>query len=88
MKIKRPATQCGLYGNRAKVVARNGSALTYRWPCGYEKTQPLTIGPRGMKKPVGEEMAALFARYWSDGVTFECPRCRRKALALKRKATR
>ena len=49
--IKRPHTQCGLYGNRSKVVARDGNKLTYRWPCGYERTEVLMQGPKGHKQP-------------------------------------
>jgi hypothetical protein len=86
--IKKPLTQCGLQGSRdgagrAKVVARDGNRLTYRWPCGYEKTEVFTQGVGRLKKPASPEMAAFFSRYWSQGVTYECPRCRR---AAKKKA--
>jgi len=83
--IKRPKTLCGLYGNRAKVVSREGNRLTYRWPCGYERSEVLTEGPRGMRRPMSSEMVAFFVRYWAQGVTYECPRCRRKALAAAQK---
>jgi hypothetical protein len=77
LKVRKPLTQCGLYGHRAKVIARDGNRLTYRWPCGYEKTEVFLHGVP--KKPAGEHIVAFFARYWSDGVTYECPRCRRAA---------
>lgn len=77
--IKKPKTQCGLYGNRAKVVARDGVTITYRWPCGYEKSEVLTIGAGKLKRPASADMVAFFEKYWADGVTYECPRCRRRA---------
>lgn len=77
--IKKPLTQCGLYGNRAKVIARDGNKLTYRWPCGYEKTEVLMVGKGRLRKPLSTDMVAFFSRYWENGVTYECPRCRRKA---------
>jgi hypothetical protein len=83
--IKRPKTLCGLYGNRAKVVSIDGNRLTYRWPCGHERTEVLMQGPRGLRKPASDETAAFFAKYWAQGVTYECPRCRRKALAAAKK---
>jgi hypothetical protein len=83
--IKRPLTRCGLYGHRAKVIARDGNNLTYRWPCGYERTEVLMNGPRGRRRPVSPDMVAFFARYWAQGVTYECPRCRRLASAKKAK---
>lgn len=81
--IRKPLTQCGLYGNRAKVIASDGGNLTYRWPCGYERTEPLMQGPRGMKRPAPAAVVALFSRYWANGVTYECPRCRRAAAKRK-----
>ena len=83
--IKRPLTQCGLYGHRAKVIARDGNKLTYRWPCGYERTEVLMNGPRGLRRPMSPGMVSFFSRYWSQGVTYECPRCRRLALAAAKK---
>jgi hypothetical protein len=77
--IKKPLTQCGAYGHRARVVARDGSNVTYRWPCGYERTEVLTNGVGKLKRPMSPDMVAFFSRYWSDGVTYECPRCRRAA---------
>ena len=85
--IKRPLTQCGLYGHRARVIGRDGEKLTYRWPCGHEKTEVLTIGPPGIKKPAGLALAERFARYWAGGVTYECPKCRRRAISDAKKKT-
>jgi hypothetical protein len=85
-KVKRPLTQCGLYGSRAKVIGRDGNTLTYRWPCGYERTETLMHGPGRLRKPADLSVVAFFSRYWSDGVTYECPRCRRKALRVAREA--
>jgi hypothetical protein len=87
--IKKHATTCGLLhgaGGRAKVVGRDGNKLTYRWPCGYEKTEVLMHGPGRLRKPAPADLVAFFARYWAQGVTYECPRCRRKSLAEKRMA--
>ena len=81
--IKRPHTQCGLYGNRSKVVARDGNKLTYRWPCGYERTEVLMQGPKGHKQPAPLQVVEMFSRDWANGVTYECPRCRREALKKK-----
>ena len=78
--IKKPLTQCGMYGHRARVVARDGSNVTYRWPCGFERTEVLTNGVGKLKRPMAPDMVAFFSRYWSDGVTYECPRCRREAM--------
>lgn len=78
--IKKQLTSCGtLSGGRARVIARDGNKLTYRWPCGYEKTEVLTAGPRGLRRPLSPDMVAFFSRYWGDGVTYECPRCRKEA---------
>jgi hypothetical protein len=79
-KVKKPMTQCGLYGHRARVVRRDGNRLTYRWPCGYEKTEVLMQGPGRLRRPAPPDVVAFFSRYWSDGVTYECPRCRRAAM--------
>ena len=93
--IKKQMTLCGTLarpehgGGRAKVIARDGDKLTYRWPCGYERTEVLMQGPRGARKPMSAEMIAFFSRYWSQGVTYECPRCRRLAIAeAKKKSSR
>lgn len=83
--IKRPLTQCGMYGHRARVVARDGSNVTYRWPCGYERTEVLANGVGKLKRPMSPDMVAFFSRYWSDGVTYECPRCRRVAQRASKK---
>jgi hypothetical protein len=32
------------------------------------------------KRPMSTDMVAFFARYWAQGVTYECPRCRREAM--------
>jgi len=85
-KVKHSETQCGLYGARAKVIAINGNKLTYRWPCGYEKTEVLMVFPGRLRKPADYWQVKFFSRYWADGVTYECPRCRRHALK-KRKAS-
>ena len=69
---------CGLHGQRARVIAQEGNTITYRWPCGYEKTETLEIGPRGMRKPMSASQLKFFAKYWADGVTYQCPRCKRK----------
>jgi hypothetical protein len=84
-KVRKPLTQCGMYGNRARVVACNGSKVTYLWPCGYERTEVLTNGVGKMKRPMSPDMVTFFSRYWSNGVTYECPRCRRKAMTESRK---
>lgn len=90
--VKKQMTQCGRTGSkspgsgRARVIARDGNKLTYRWPCGYEKTEVLMQGVPGMKKPASDDTAAFFARYWRQGVIYECPRCRRRALAAMRKS--
>lgn len=85
--VKRPKTQCGMYGNRAKVIASDGNKLTYRWPCGYEKTGVFMIGPSRLRKPADAWHMKFFARYWADGVTYECPRCRRAALQKEREGS-
>jgi hypothetical protein len=84
-KVRQPLTQCGLQGSRdgagrAKVIARDGNRLTYRWPCGYERTEVLMNGVGKLKRPMSPDMVAFFSRYWSQGVTYECPRCRRAAM--------
>jgi len=84
-KVRQPRTQCGLQGSRngagrAKVIARDGSKITYRWPCGYERTEVLMQGVGKLKRPMSPDMVAFFSRYWSAGVTYECPRCRRAAM--------
>ena len=66
------------------VIASDGNKLTYRWPCGYEKTEVFMIGPGRLRKPADEGMVKFFFRYWSGGVTYECPRCRRAALKKAR----
>lgn len=85
--VKKRMTMCGSQAGRhalgigrARVIARDGNKLTYRWPCGYERTEVLMTGPRGMRKPMSAEMVAFFSRYWAQGVTYECPRCRREAM--------
>jgi len=78
--VKQPKTQCGLYGQRAKVIASVGNTLTYRWPCGYEKTEVFMVGPGRLRKPADAWQVKFLSRYWSDGVTYECPQCRRAAL--------
>ena len=86
--IKKQMTMCGtLGGGRARVIAIDGNKLTYRWPCGYEKTEMLTVGPRQMRRPISPGMAAFFSRYWAEGqgVNYECPRCRRRAFAAAKK---
>jgi hypothetical protein len=80
--IKRALTQCGIW-NRAKVIGRDGDKLTYRWPCGYERTEVFTQGVGRMKRPANAAIITMFARYWAQGVTYECPRCRRAALKAK-----
>jgi len=94
-KIKKRLTTCGspvarrdLGGGRAVVIARDGSKLTYRWPCGYERTEVFTQGVGRLKRTASPEMVAFFARYWSQGVTYECPRCRRRAISDARKKKR
>lgn len=80
-------TVCGLAGHRAKVIARDGSTLTYRWPCGYEKTEVMMIGPGRLRRPADEATMKFFARYWANGVTYQCPRCLREAKKAKKKKT-
>jgi hypothetical protein len=84
MTLKRPKTQCGLYGQRAKVIGSDGNKLTYRWPCGYEKTEMLMVGPGRLRKPADAGLVKFFVRYWGSGVTYECPRCRRAAIKKER----
>lgn len=90
-KTQQPKTFCGLQmpprlgGGRAKVIARDGATFTYRWPCGYEQTDVLTQGVGRLKKPASDDTAAFFARYWAQGVTYECPRCRREAIKKAKK---
>ena len=85
-KIRKRLTGCGFQkarndatGGRAVVVARDGNMVTFRWPCGYEKTEQMTTGHGRLKVPMSLEMADFMARYWASGVNYECPRCRRKA---------
>jgi hypothetical protein len=85
--VKRSKTQCGLYGRRAKVIASDGNQLTYRWPCGYEKTEVFMVGPGRLRKPADAWQVKFFSRYWVDGVNYECPRCRRAALKKERNAS-
>jgi hypothetical protein len=88
--IKKTLTQCGMLAStapgsgRARVIARDGNKLTYRWPCGYERTEVLMQGPGRLRQPASPDMVAFFARYWAQGVTYECPRCRRAALKAKK----
>ena len=76
--MKQPLTLCGIRP-RAWVISHAGAAFTYEWPCGYTKTE--TLLDRVTKKPVGDFAAAFYAKYWrqGQGVTYECPQCRRKA---------
>lgn len=67
-------TTCGTI-RRAIVIARDGNRLTYRWPCGFEKTETLMSGPRCLRRPASEWEVKFFARYWADGVNYPCPRC-------------
>jgi hypothetical protein len=85
--IKKPMTQCGMYGHRAKVISVDGNMLTYRWPCGYEHTETLMHGPGRLRKPASPDVVTFFARYWAQGVTYECPRCRRKAIRRLKEKT-
>ena len=82
--FKKRMTLCGFIP-RAKVVASEGGNLTFRWPCGHERTEPATIGKGKLKKPMGPAGIAIFSRYWAQGIAYECPRCRRAAIAAKRK---
>jgi hypothetical protein len=77
-----------LYGNRAKVVAREGDRLTFLWPCGHKRTEVFTIGKGRFRKTPSPSTVAMFARYWADGVTYECPRCRREAIRGEKKPVR
>lgn len=82
-------TMCGI-SPRAKVVGRDGNKHTYRFPCGYECTEVLMVGPRGMRKPADEWTMKFFERYWgkSNGVIYQCPRClREERKAQKEKKT-
>jgi hypothetical protein len=85
-KIRQPLTMCGLqtartelFSGRAKVISRDGNKLTFRWPCGYEKTETIMVGVGKLRRPMSADMVAFFSRYWANGVTYECPRCRRAA---------
>lgn len=79
MNVKKPKTSCGLYGKRAVVIARDGNRLTFRWPCGYERTEVVMLGPAKLRRPMSDSQAAFFAKYWANGVTYECPKCRKCA---------
>ena len=81
-KTIQQGTICGLAGHRAKVIARDGNRLTYRWPCGYEKTEVFMLG-KPLNKPADEQTVRFFARYWADGVTYQCPRCLQAAKRAK-----
>jgi hypothetical protein len=90
--IRKQLTACGTQGGgnspgsgRAVAVARDGSKITLRWPCGYERTETLTNGVGRLKRPMSPDMVAFMSRYWEQGVTYECPRCRRAAMAAARK---
>lgn len=78
-------TNCGITP-RARVVRCVGNRCTYRFPCGYELTNVMMIGPRGARKPADEWTMQFMARYWqkSNGVIYQCPRCLRE----ERKAQR
>jgi hypothetical protein len=85
--VRKPMTMCGLQmrgAGRAKVIGVDGNKLIYRWPCGYERAEVFTQGVGRLKRPASPEMVKFFARYWSQGVTYECPRCRRAALKKKK----
>jgi hypothetical protein len=69
-------TTCGTI-KRAIVIAQDGNKLTYRWPCGFEKTETLMAGPRGMRRPASEWQVKFFSRYWADGVSYPCPKCKK-----------
>lgn len=69
-------TMCGV-SPRAKVIARVGNKLTYRFPCGYEQTEVLMHGKGKQRKPADEWLLNFFGRYWGDGVTYQCPKCLR-----------
>jgi hypothetical protein len=81
--VKKRATLCGFIP-RAKCIASESGTLTFLWPCGYQRTETATIGKGKLKKPMGPAALAIFSRYWSQGVAYECPRCRRAALAKRR----
>lgn len=76
-------TTCGLHP-RAKVIAREGNKLTYLFPCGHKRTEVFMQGPAGAKRPAPIEVVTLFARYWAQGVSYQCPRCLRKEKAAGR----
>lgn len=70
-------TNCGITP-RAKVIAKIGNKLTYLFPCGYTKTEVFMHGPGRLRKPADEWTLKFFARYWKDGVIYQCPRCLRE----------
>jgi hypothetical protein len=76
--MKKLLTLCGIRP-RAYVLRHDGPKVTYRWPCGYERTEALKDKMTG--RPVGAYAADFYARYWREGqgVAYECPRCRRRA---------
>jgi hypothetical protein len=74
-------TQCGIRP-RAFVSEYLGNEFTFQFPCGYTKTEVLMVGHGAYKQPAGSYAAAFFAKYWrqGQGVSYECPRCRRRQL--------
>lgn len=85
MNRKAQVTLCGIRP-RAFVASHQGHLFTFRWPCGYQRTEPFLVGPKGHQKPAGAAQVAFHAKYWREGqgVSYECPRCRRAALKLAR----
>jgi hypothetical protein len=45
------------------------------------------VGPGRLRKPADAWLVKFFSRYWSDGVTYECPQCRRAALKKEKEVS-
>lgn len=77
-------TMCGLHP-RAVAVGCDGARITYRFPCGHVRTETLKVGPVGRKVPAAPQLAARMAKWWSDGVSYQCPACLRAERAAAKK---
>ncbi len=91
MRVRKQLTLCGIRPRAWVAERRVGAQLTYEWPCGYRKTEPLMVGKGRRTTVAGESVATFMARYWRKeygDVTYECPRCRRAARRAIRLACR
>jgi hypothetical protein len=64
---------------RAHAEYLGGITFRYHYPCGHYRTEELKVRRGNRKVPVTEQMAQMYARWWSKehgGVSIPvCPTC-------------